>query len=83
MNRQSMSTVPCFKSSNEVSDLLLLLDSQVELVVLFVFLLSWLMLLHPPQSTSYYYRGGPSVVLTLRVKLFAWQIHWQTRQYSD
>ena len=40
MNRQSMSTVPCFKSSNEVSDLLLLLDSQVELVVLFVFLLS-------------------------------------------
>ena len=52
MNRQSMSTVPCFKSSNEVSDLLLL-DSQVELVVLFVFLLSWLMLLHPPQSTSY------------------------------
>ena len=48
MNCQSMSTVPCFKSSNEVSDLLLLLDSQVELVVLFVFLLSWLMLLHPP-----------------------------------
>ena len=80
MNCQSMSTVPCFKSSNEVSDLLLLLDSQVELVVLFVFLLSWLMLLHPPQSTSYYYRGGPSVVSTLRVKLFAWQIHWQTRQ---
>ena len=38
MNRQSMSTVPCSKSSNEVSDLLLL-DSQVELVVLFVFLL--------------------------------------------
>ena len=31
MNCQSMSTVPCFKSSNEVSDLLLLLDSQVEL----------------------------------------------------
>ena len=28
MNRQSMSTVPCFKSSNEVSDLLLL-DSQL------------------------------------------------------
>ena len=76
-----MSTVPCFKSSNEVSDLLLL-DSKVELVVLFVFLLSWLMLLHPPQSTSYCYRGGPSVVLTLRVKLFAWQIHWQTRQCS-
>ena len=82
MNCQSMSTVPCFKSSNEVSDLLLLLDSQVELVVLFVLLLSWLMLPHPPQSTSYYYRGGPSVVLTLRVKLFAWQIHWQTRQCS-
>ena len=44
MNCQSMSTVPCFKSCNEVSDLLLLLDSQVELVVLFVFLLSWI---HP------------------------------------
>ena len=40
MNCQSISTVQCFKSSNEVSDLLLLLDSQVELVVLFVFLLS-------------------------------------------
>ena len=79
MNRRSVSTVPYFKSSNEV----LLLDSQVELVVLFVFLLSWLMLLHPPQSTSYYYRGGPSVVLTLRVKLFAWQIHWQTREIVE
>ena len=80
MNRQLMSTVPCFKSSNKVSDLLLL-DSQVELVVLFV----WLMLLHPPQSTMelLLYRGGPSVVLTLRVKLIAWQIHWQTRQYNS
>ena len=47
MNCQSMSIVPCFKSSNEVSDLLLL-DSQVEVVVLFVFLLSWLMHPSPP-----------------------------------
>ena len=35
MNCQSMSTVPCFKSS---TDLLLLLDLQVELVVLFVYI---------------------------------------------
>ena len=33
-----------------------------------------------PVHQLYYYRGGPSVVLTLRVKLFARQIHWQTRQ---
>ena len=26
---------------------------------------------------SYNYREGHSVVLTLRVKLFAWQIHWE------
>ena len=88
MNCQSMSviidtytTVPCFERSNEISDMLLL-DSQVELVLLFVFLSKFLV--DAASSTpvyyciSYNYREGPSVVvLTLRVKLFAWQIHWE------
>ena len=87
MNCQSMSiiidtltTVPCFESSNEISDMLLL-DSQVELVVLFVFLSKFLV--DAASSTpvyyciSYNYREGPSLVLTLRVKLFAWHIHWE------
>ena len=60
---------------------MLLLDSQVELVVLFVFLSRFLV--DAASSTpvhyciSYNYREGPSVVLTLRVKLFAWQIQWE------
>ena len=61
--------------------IMLLLDSQVELVVLFVFLSNFLV--DAASSTpvyyciSYNYREGPSVVLTLRVKLFAWHIHWE------
>ena len=60
---------------------MLLLDSQVELVVLFVFISKFLV--DAASSTpvhyciSYNYREGHSVVLTLRVKLFAWQIHWE------
>ena len=60
---------------------MLLLDSQVELVVLFVFLSKFLV--DAASSTpvyyciSYIYIEDPSVVLTLRVKLFAWQIQWE------
>ena len=60
---------------------MLLLDSQVVLVVVFVFLSRFPV--DAASSTpvhyciSYNYREGPSVVLTLRVKLFAWQIQWE------
>ena len=46
--------------------------------MLFVFLSKFLVDATPVYyCISYNYREGPSVVLTLRVKLFAWQIHWE------
>ena len=76
-----MSTVPCFKSSNEVSYIYYIVvvrfTGGAGCAIFIPF-----KLVDAASSTPVHQRGGPSVVLTLRVKLFAWQIHWQTRQCS-